>query len=53
MTCAKIRMTSAKIAAEPASITHHRVAIVPAAGPEGARVDNGPSQPASATPDPS
>jgi len=40
-------MTSAKRAAEPASITHHSVAIEAAAGPEGSSVDSGPLQPPS------
>ena len=46
-------MTSAKRAAEPASITHHSVAIDAAAGPEGSSVDSGPLQPARAVADPS
>jgi hypothetical protein len=46
-------MTSAKRAAEPASITHHSVAIEAAAGPEGSSVDSGPLQPARAVADPS
>ncbi len=38
---------------QPASITHHSVAIEAAAGPEGSSVDSGPLQPASAAIDPS
>ena len=53
ITITKRTMTSAKRAAEPASITHHSVAIEAAAGPEGSSVDRGASQPASAVADPS
>ena len=38
-------MTSAKSTIEPASITHHSLAIAAAAGPEGSSVDSGPVQP--------
>lgn len=37
----------AKMIAEPASITHHKVAMEAAAGPAGSSVDKGPAQPAS------
>jgi quinoprotein glucose dehydrogenase len=41
-------ITSAKMAADPISIAHHREAMAPAAGPAGSSVDSAPLQPASA-----
>ena len=43
ITSAKRTITSTKSTAEPASITHHSVAIDAAAGPEGSSVDSGPA----------